>query len=294
MFLGDGVGFLDIKEPKAGAGVGQIVDSYERIDTASNWLENCVVHRSQREDLFFNANFWSLLGAISNMNKIIAWLCATVFAATSANAATVSFSFNNALQPSPGSQTGLLGMFDTSLGTLTDVQMRFSGRNTITGSATNSSTSLVSQVTVNVADSLSFHSSLASLDALLVPANPLLSLLATEAFQLAPGETHHFAPADSQSVDWDAALDGILGSFSGAGPGASFQVSCAITTIRAGWSASGGNVSGNASTQAACGAEVIYTYEVRSTGQIPEPASLALVALALAGAGAASRRRMAA
>ena len=69
--------------------------------------------------------------------KILAAAVVAALAAGSAQAAVVSYSFNNPLQTTEISQTGNLGFFDTGLGTLTSVQLTLTGRDETTITLTN-------------------------------------------------------------------------------------------------------------------------------------------------------------
>ena len=59
--------------------------------------------------------------------KKLSLAIALAFAAVGAQAATVSFNFANGLQTTEINQTGALGLFDSNLGTLTDVSLTVDG-----------------------------------------------------------------------------------------------------------------------------------------------------------------------
>ena len=128
------------------------------------------------------------------MKSLASFVVGTALALSS-NAATVSFSFNNPLQTTDINQTGVLGLFDSSLGTLTGVALKLSGFSTTDLSVTNISGDKQNTKVTSFVD-LSFGSSLGALNVLLLsknPLNPLLSLSASPGSKnIASGATESF------------------------------------------------------------------------------------------------------
>ncbi len=169
-------------------------------------------------------------------------------------------------------QSGALGLFDTNLGTLTDVELvlnsAMAGAITMSLGASTGNQNVRGTSTSGIF----FTSSLAPLNAALGSVSQFLSFT-TGFINLAPGASQTTSGlTDAESTALNAALDPFIASFGTPG--------------------GGGLAGGSDNRQAGCGAMITYTYSVGTPSQpVPEPGSLALVALALAIAGASSRRK---
>jgi PEP-CTERM motif len=216
--------------------------------------------------------------------KRTAFFIAALSLAAGAQAATVSFQYGLPLveRTTEITETGNLGLFDSSLGTLTAATLQIFGGATTTISLTNNAATAVSGRATGTVD-LAWTSGLSALDALLI--DDFNFSLPTGANQTyAPGQTRSFGPLHQDGIfSYDLAT--ILASLSAAG-GGNFGITCESTS-GIGVVGGGGNLASNQTTTAGCGASIVYTYSDVQPPAVPEPATMALIGLALAGTGLA-------
>lgn len=209
-----------------------------------------------------------------------------------AQADTISFAYGLPLveHTTEITETGLLGKFDSTLGTLTGATLNIFGAGTTNISLTNNAaTNVNGRATASV--DLMWSSALGALDALLVD-DLALSFSTGAALLYTPGQTRSFGPLHDEAT-FSYNLSSILGSFAAAG-GGDFAITCeSLSGINV--LGGGGNLASNQTTTAGCGANITYTYDaaVVNPNPVPEPASLALIAVGLLGAGVARRRKAA-
>lgn len=220
-------------------------------------------------------------------------------------AATISYDFTSDQAATDFDYTGRLGLFDSTLGTLTGVTLEVYGEFTTALAIGNTGKNAMRQARVWSDFSMHFSSSLAALDALLTETQEeapwVRWSMDTGKVQLAPYQTLSWAPVtESGSGFIDAG--GLLSSFAAAG-GGGFDLSCSTSTLTT--VTMGGNGWFNQATTGACYAMVTYTYDEAapytpptqdSLGgglprPVPEPPSLAVLGLGLAYMAARGRSR---
>ena len=207
-----------------------------------------------------------------------------------AQAATITYSWAPIVEETTEinqNSGAALSLFDSTLGTLTQVDVNTAGSASTTINLTNNAQQpQLVEATSQV--NLLFNSSVQAIPA--STPNPLVISLPTGVQNIAAGATYT-SPLLTGMAAGSTTFTGAgqLASFSAPGGGL-LTVDCVSLsglTVLGG----GGNITATQSTTAGCAADVTYTYEpLTPPPSVPAPAPLVLMGLGLAGL-AASRRR---
>lgn len=216
---------------------------------------------------------------------------AGIFACCSAvaGAATVSYEAGLPLIEDPAEidRSYSLGLFDSTLGSLTGVSLELFGSATFSLVVFNPGAQS-QQLSLVASQRQSWGSNLPGLAALLAT-EPVDLSFSSGLFAVGPGGSQSFGPvARSGSRTLDAAGLLALGNSLSAPGGGSFNLNCrSISDLTV---TGGGGIQVPFSSTAGCGARLVYTYEP-ATGAVPLPGTAALAGLGLLALALNSRRQ---
>jgi len=200
------------------------------------------------------------------MIKKLAVVAGASLLAMAAQAGTVTYNFTNPFQPTEISQSGTLGLFDSTLGTLTGATLVVDAgiEGTIHLQLGGAATGTNVRGTTN--SDIGLNSSLASIDALFNGVSDVALSFTTGWVAMTPNSTHDSATlSDSDSLTFSLGLAGL----SQAG-GGNFSLSCdslSSFTVAGGAGFSGGSQT----TYGRCGASITYTYDDAPRPTSPSP-----------------------
>ena len=243
---------------------------------------------------FDSSNLQGFAHMTSTLSKALVGACAAL-AIASAHAATATYSFDHPLSPTEISQTGSLGLFNSTLGTLTAASLTVDASLRATFSGTNNGANAQNAMITPMSD-IGIGSTLAAVNALFghdVALNPDFTLSVTSGVQnYAVGQTRSFGPFTHQgTVTKDLAA--ILAALSAPG-GGTFDLTCdSLSGIRV--LGGGGSIATTQATEARCGATITYTYTPAPPAPVNVPVggagTVALMGLAILGLAAGLRRK---